>query len=81
MPLTISPEHLAILGQKDNYASFIKDRVAESLEFGLNITKEDEALLKKSGINFEEIKENTKQIFNNENKDEKSKAIYDVFFS
>ena len=56
----------------------MKDRVVESLEFGLNISKEDEALLKKNGINLEELKENTKKTHNSENKAENAQSIYDV---
>ena len=60
--MEIDLDDLASLGIKENYESFLKKTFRESLEFGMEMSEEDLKLMKKWGMNPEELKEGIKPI-------------------
>jgi len=79
--LDIDPEDLANLGIKDNFESFLKRNVKETLEFGEEMSEENLKLMKKFGINFDELKEGVKPIHKELDQDKIVEVFSSIFSS
>lgn len=72
---------MANLGIKENYENFLKKSFKESLEFGREMTEEDLKLLRKLGMNPDELKEGVKPIHKDLNEDQFAEVlIFPCFF-
>ena len=66
------------MGIKDNYENFLKKSFREALEFGKELPAEDLKLMKKLGINLDELREGVKPIHKDLDEEEYAKVYKDI---